>query len=47
VPHEKRLNVRLRRMGHDDVAAFEEKVWTGEDLAARLTAINRLSERLR
>ena len=45
-PHEKRLNARLRLMGRDDLAALEEDVWAGQDLDARLIAVNRLGERL-
>jgi hypothetical protein len=45
-PHEKRLGLRLRLMGRDDLAAFEEQVWAGQDLNSRLTAIDQLGERL-
>ncbi len=45
-PHEKRLDVRLRLMRRDDQAALEEDVWAGKDLNVRLSAIDRLGERL-
>ena len=45
-PHEKRLDARLRLMRRDDLAALEEDVWAGQDLKARLIAVNRLAERL-
>lgn len=44
-PHEKRLNVRLRLMGREDLAGLEEKVWTTDPLG-RLHAINQLGDRL-
>lgn len=45
-PHEKRLSTRLRLMRRNDLATLEENVWAGQDLGARLTAIDRLGERL-
>ncbi len=45
-PHEKRLDVRLRLMRRDDLAALEEDVWAGKDLNARLSAIDHVGERL-
>lgn len=45
-PHEKRLSVRLRRMGFDDLAASERRVWSTAGLAGRLTALRSLLDAL-